>query len=213
MEEYYLKLTLALYKVSERFPEKEPLRYSLREKGNEVLAGLILGFSNNPFKAKSEQERQAIFSQVLGDIEIIQGYLRIIKEQGWTNELNIAILSQEYKRLESQLGQEIKGEQRNEAPKLKEQVLIKNKQEKQGNNPAFQNSIDKLKNGRQKKILSILKNKEALQVKDIQGTFPKMSKRTLRRDFEYLTGQGFVKRIGEGNSTVYKLNRTLAQAL
>ncbi|MFH0792053.1 MAG: DeoR family transcriptional regulator [bacterium] len=60
-------------------------------------------------------------------------------------------------------------------------------------------------NDRQKTILSILKSKEKAQVWEFKATFPDVSKRTLRRDFEYLFNQGMVKRVGEKNNTFYRL--------
>ena len=61
-------------------------------------------------------------------------------------------------------------------------------------------------NDRQKIIVSILKNKEKGQVWEFKASFPDVSKRTLRRDFEYLYNQGVVKRVGEKNNTFYQLS-------
>ncbi len=58
---------------------------------------------------------------------------------------------------------------------------------------------------RQKKILDILKEKGSAQVKDFKEVFPNVSKRTLRRDFRNLMGQGLVERVGEKNNTFYQL--------
>ena len=60
-------------------------------------------------------------------------------------------------------------------------------------------------NGRQQKILEILKEREKAQVWEIKKFFPEVAKRTLRRDFEFLLQEGVVERIGERNDTFYKL--------
>jgi len=58
---------------------------------------------------------------------------------------------------------------------------------------------------RKKKILEILRAKEAVQVWEINKILSNVSKRTLRRDFEQLLKDGYVQRIGERNKTFYKL--------
>ena len=47
--------------------------------------------------------------------------------------------------------------------------------------------------------------KDKAQVWEFKKVFPKLTKRTLRRDFEKLLGQGLVERVGERNQTFYKL--------
>ena len=57
--------------------------------------------------------------------------------------------------------------------------------------------------------------KEGFEADDIIGTisrlapqkqvFPEVTKRTLRRDFEQMLGQGLVERIGERNNTFYQV--------
>jgi predicted HTH transcriptional regulator len=59
---------------------------------------------------------------------------------------------------------------------------------------------------RQEKILTFLKEKERLQVKDLKNVFPEISKRTLRRDFEQLLKKGLVVRMGEKNNTFYQVS-------
>ena len=38
--EYFIQLTLGLYRVTEMLPDKEPLKFKLREKANDILAYL-----------------------------------------------------------------------------------------------------------------------------------------------------------------------------
>jgi len=58
---------------------------------------------------------------------------------------------------------------------------------------------------RKEKILEILKEKERIQVWEVNEILSDVSKRTLRRDFEQLLKQGLVERIGERNNTFYQL--------
>ncbi len=61
------------------------------------------------------------------------------------------------------------------------------------------------KEDRQDKILEFLRQRGRAQVGELQQIFPDISKRTLRRDFEFLLKQGIVQRIGEKSSTFYQL--------
>jgi len=65
--------------------------------------------------------------------------------------------------------------------------------------------LESLKKDRHRKILEILKERGTAQVKNLKEVFPELSKRTLRRDFEYLLNQGLVERIGDKSKTLYKL--------
>jgi len=60
---------------------------------------------------------------------------------------------------------------------------------------------------RKEKILEILEKNGRAQVWEVKEILPEVSKRTLRRDFNYLLKKGLVERIGERNNTFYQLKR------
>jgi len=60
---------------------------------------------------------------------------------------------------------------------------------------------------RQEKILTFLKENGRAQVWQMKQVFPEVTKRTLRRDFEYMLGEGIIERIGEKNNTFYQASR------
>lgn len=77
--------------------------------------------------------------------------------------------------------------------------------------PSLSSSSTKTKflpgiNQRQQKIIEILKQKNTVQVKDIKKIFPDISKRTIRRDFDFLIKKGLVKRVGQWNNISYQLS-------
>ena len=47
-KDYFIKLNRAIYKITETFFEKEPLKFKIREFANDILADLIL-FQNFNF--------------------------------------------------------------------------------------------------------------------------------------------------------------------
>jgi len=187
--EYCIKLTLALYKVSKFFPQGEPLKFSIREKANEILADLIIIFSKNPIEFSREQKKQAL-DQISTNIDIIQGYFEVAKKQGWVKEENFFVLGKEYDNIKKDVeGHILEREAFKEEPKK----------------DFLQIPLESLKKDRHRKILEILKERGTAQVKNLKEVFPELSKRTLRRDFEYLLNQGLVERIGDKSKTLYKL--------
>ena len=63
---------------------------------------------------------------------------------------------------------------------------------------------------RQNRIAEFLKEKGRAQVWEIQNIFPRVSKRTIRRDFRSMLEQGLIERTGERNTTAYKLKINLS---
>ena len=192
-KENLVKLTLALYKITEIFENKEPLKILLREKADNVFANSLLFFSENPdYLTKEEKNKKA--RQILMDIEVVKGYFEIAESQNWIKKENFLVLKREY----NIIIKEIKEVFSRKEPVFSEKTTeIENKTKKW--------SVEDLGNERRKKILEMFKSKETIQVKDLKDIFHNITKRTLRRDFEYLLNKNLIKRRGEGNMTVYML--------
>lgn len=176
---YIIKLTLALYRVTELFPAKEPLKFFLREKANEILADFVCG------ERKSES-----FENILKNIEILQNYFKIAKRQNWVDEKNFLVLEREYEKINRWV-KEPKEPKEPKRGKTQEKMSLK------------EESCD---NERREKILEILKKKRKAQTGEFEKFFPEVTKRTLRRDFQYLLDRRLVKRVGNGSRTFYKLS-------
>lgn len=85
MDEEFLKLTNAVYKVLEFFPELDPLKNRAKEKA--------LAIMDNGGKNKAN---------LLEDIDMLLGYLLIAKSQGWLSSVNFMIISNEYEKIKNQ---------------------------------------------------------------------------------------------------------------
>jgi len=168
-KKFLLQITNELYRLTLLFPKKEPLRYKMREIGDEILAKCLIN-NQHPVLVK--------------DLEILDGFFEVAKNQNWVKPEDILNLQKEYIKLKGQL--KLKAEPIKSEVKLTEVRPL-------------QNSM----NERQEKILAVLKEKEKAQVWQIKQIFPQTSKRTLRRDFENLFKQGIIERIGERNETYY----------
>jgi len=197
-KDYLIKLTLGLYRVTELFPAREPLKFSIREKANQILADSLLFFTKNPLNLKEKQKKN--FSEkILKNIEILRAYFKIAQAQNWLKKENFFILKREYEKIKEGIIQELK-------EKAFPARIIKEEREE-----AFaENSSLPMKNERCKKILKVLSQKEKAQVWEFKQIFPGVSKRTLRRDLDFLLNRGLIERIGDKNNTFYRLKRKIS---
>jgi Fic family protein len=179
--DYFIQLTTNLYRLTLLFPKKEPLRYKMRELGDEILASL-LAFSNN-----NSGKSQAAFLTAEKNIEILDSFFEIAKTQNWLSPFDILEIQKGYNTIRDELRglNGAKEDGRNLAIPLQEKTVSMNE--------------------RQRKILEILKEKGQAQVWELKDIFPEVSKRTVRRDFKEMLKQGLIERIGEKNETFYRL--------
>ncbi len=193
MQERYLKLTDAIYRVIEFFPENEPLKNKIKEKSLEVMENLVL-FSGKPADAGK------LSTKVLKDIEVLKEYFRLGKSQGWLDSLNFFIISKEYDKIKEglQSAKEVQSEETAPTDNFQSSPIIN--EERQA---VF--AIEQISD-RQKKILEILGRQEKAQVGDFKKTFSSVSKRTLRRDLDDLLQKKKIIRVGEWNQVFYKVN-------
>ena len=123
------------------------------------------------------------------DLEVMDAYLEVVKWQSWISYFDVLKMKEEY-------------------GKIKDSPIIGKPMIKEKETRVVEKDIKKELGERQIKILEILKEKEMVQVWEVNRVLSDVSKRTLRRDFEQLLKQGFVDRVGEKSKTFYKLART-----
>lgn len=199
-----IELTNKLYKLTLLFPKKEPLRYRMRNVADRILESFI---AYEVFHSPNKDEF-LIRDEINKDLEVIDAYFELIKWQNWVSYFDILSIKDQYGKIKDSLPEKV------EVKKIKSPDFSK-KVEKIEEINKIDSSVKELGEGkdqlsskitaRQEKILKILKEKEMVQVWEVNKILPDVSKRTLRRDFKQLLKQGFVRRIGEGNKTFYKL--------
>ncbi len=179
-KDFLIRLTNNLYRLTLLFPKKEPLRYKMRELADEILA---------------EPDEK--------NFEILDSYFEVAKIQNWVSPSDILAIKKEYDTLRGEL--------------KKENLLTAGEKKKDGvvkNLPIFEiqprvvlpQTVTVLeRTDRQEKILEFLRESGRTQVWQIKQIFPEVTKRTLRRDFEYMLNQGIIERIGERNNTFYQI--------
>ena len=102
------EITLALYRVTDFFPQGEVLRKNIREKANEIFGGITE--YDHSFVSAEEA------ASIIAKIGSMKGFLAIARSMRFVNSLNIAVLEREYGNLsdffigelEEERGQEIK---------------------------------------------------------------------------------------------------------
>ncbi|NQU82557.1 MAG: DeoR family transcriptional regulator [Parcubacteria group bacterium] len=200
---YFIKLTVVLYRITELFPKEEPLRFSLRKKANDILADATLVFGTNSV-VLVRAEKQRLLNRIIKNIDIIQAFFELAGEQEWIKQENFLVLQREYERVakEAQLSLVT-----NKEPAQTAQTKVaKNTQQIKPQETVFGETEPKTEEHlkqRHKKILKLLKTKGVVQVKDVKDILPEVTKRTLRRDFDFLLKQGLVGRRGDKNKTEY----------
>ena len=183
---YLIQLTNNLYRLTLLFPKKEPLRYKMRELADDILA-----------------------NQTEKDLEILDGFFEVAKNQNWVSPKEILNLQQEYSKLRDELGKlsqvrPVEANQGKIAKRSPEKEIVESAEVKPPQKEALPTPGVGM-NERQQKILGFLRENGRAQVWQLKEIFPEVTKRTLRRDFEFLLKQGKIERIGQRNATFYQL--------
>ena len=184
-----IQLTANLYRLTLLFPKKEPLRYKMREKAVDILT-------------KPNEK----------DLEILDSFFEVALVQQWTSSSELLAVKTKYDNLKRELNSERKevqketlfSSEKKEKTESNSQLKPQLAEEKETNSFINQKSFNNI-NQRQEKIIEFLKENGRAQVWQIKEIMPDITKRTLRRDFEYMLSQGLIKRIGERNDTFYQI--------
>ena len=171
MEQQALKLSLAVYRVTNLFPQGEALTYQIRHIANQIVADLA-----------ADNKEAAI-----KDIKALIQYFQVARAQNWTKELNFEVLAKEYKEMLNKLSPPKPVKKR--PPKLKEEKKIE----------------FILNNPRQEDIVRQIRQLGDFSISSLSKLFPKLSRRTLNRDLEYLCSVNCLVKSGKGRGITYRL--------
>jgi hypothetical protein len=211
--EYFIQLTLGLYRVTEMLPDKEPLKFKLREKANDILAVLA---SVNFDVQSADQEA------ILRDISVISIYFEIAQEQGWIDSRNFLVLKQGYANLrelsiqkkflqknqDSERNNESRSQEKEYYNQVNNQERTKKIQEKFKNTEKIAKTEIVEFPERKGEIYGILNKKGPLRLIQMLQYFPEVSKRTIRRDLAFLVRKNAIQRYDKGKLTFYRVKNT-----
>jgi len=195
---FLIQLTNELYRLTLLFPKKEPLRYKMRELADDILSDSLritlvrpvrgtngsrtnsyeyTNTNKNDSSKKFNEERYRYIRDAVENLEVLDGFFEVAKNQNWVSPSEILKLQLEYSKVREELKK----------------------------TPVPQNNNNTPPDARHQKILEVLKEKGKAQVWELKKIFPSITKRTIRRDFRYLLKQGLIERFGERNETFYKI--------
>ena len=225
LREHAMRLTSALYRVSERFPEHEPLRWHVRECADVILGGISAAWGD-------EKE----MNRVAGKIDAIRNHLLVAREVHWVAPINIDVLVGEYTILRDHLEQAILWEPKEQEREWKETLesldvpavipdvipapvsvpVDKGSARKpEKKERSFQEGFNNAKvapdpahepNPRQRKILAHIAVSKEAKISDFFPVLAGVSSKTIQRDLLELVNKNFLKKEGEKRWTTYSLN-------
>jgi len=112
MEDKFVKITNAVYKILEFFPETEPLKNKAKEKALSIMENLTLSANRNASKDDwitlkdcLPENVEKASSELSKDIEILLSFLKLGKLQGWINDANFLIIYNEYEKIKEEIPQ------------------------------------------------------------------------------------------------------------
>lgn len=192
------KLTGALYRVTDLFPDKEPLKWVLRNKAASIYENLVI-LNLNSLKNKNEiiDETFFLISQI---VEIFD----LVSESFFISGINFKILKKEYMGLMDVLEGK-KGDILEEVKLLSLSPIIPLVEQKTENkNPIghigqnhIGQGVNANKNGREVKIFDFLKNNGTKTTGEITSIFTGISEKSVQRELLKMVEEGKLRAEGE----------------
>ncbi len=104
-----IQLTDKIYHLTILFPKKEPLRYKIREKADDVLSNLVILRKLNPGKflnlcdSDRKKRQKDIIREIEIDLEVVNSYLEIAKYQNWVSYFDILEVEEKYSKIKEDI--------------------------------------------------------------------------------------------------------------
>jgi len=191
------RLASALYLVTNFFDDKEPLKWRLRTLSTDLVSERIKD------KSSTVMEILSLFS--------------VAKTAGIVSEMNYDILVRELSRFKQEvekplalafphevtLDEKASPQAPQRAEYIGDNVVVKKTDEK----PVLRKfgAVSVKKNTRQSIIISILKRKKEIMIKDISPMISGCSEKTIQRELSAMVQAGILRKIGEKRWSRYSL--------
>ncbi len=185
-QRYVEELTAALYRVTDRMDDREPLKWRLRERS----LGFERLFVENPDLVKLGEE-DARTKNLMFHIEEVVRMLQLCSSLYVISKINFDMLINGYERFRSIGTRDTLSAADVEESEQKKSVPVQEP------------------SGRQKQIVDILQGLDSASIKDLAGYFKgAVSEKTLQRDLNDLISSGYVDTAGKRRWRRYKVLRT-----
>ncbi len=185
------KISSAIYLVTGFFDDKEPLKWRLRTLSTDLISERIKD------KSSTVMEILSLFS--------------IAKTAGLVSEMNYNILIRELSKLEHEakkplelmFPREMVTDDR-ALPEPRKDEFIKDKTDGKSSLKEF-GAISVKKNSRQNIIITILKRKKEIMIKDVSPLISGCSEKTIQRELLAMVQAGILRKVGEKRWSRYSL--------
>lgn len=206
---YFIELTINLYRATDIFSDEEPLKFLLRKKSNEILEEISPHhFSENSTISFEESEK-------LGKmIQSLKSLLKVAESREEGDQLTFFFLTGEYERIEKELGGVYSSQEvlethfyHQDGFNRKNEEINHNKDISHGEeiNHGDIKTKEVSITGRQEKILSLLRHQPNLDVNKMAQNFSGITTRTIRRDLMGLLEKGLLKKRKDGKTIFYQV--------
>lgn len=205
------KLASAVYLITGFFSDLEPIKWKLRTLASDTVSVAI------SLSTVSVKDKEVMTSELRELILRIGKYFSVAKNAGLVSADNNDLMQEELQKYNNTLGHptnlttlfntELSSPRTNEIENTKETLLIEEKFE-----PKLQakplkvfGAVSVKKNSRQSIIISILKRKKEIMIKDVSSLINGCSEKTIQRELSNMVQSGVLKKIGEKRWSRYFL--------
>ncbi len=196
--DYVFQLTLGLYRVTDLFSEREPLKFKIREKAGDILACLA--------KANFDP-RNAKKAEIDTDLNILYTYLDLAQSQEWIDKRNFFVIKQGYDNIREAVAQNRARQSPLQDKPSDDQTISAMVSVKNRLPPISKHKENSVNDAypRKTEIRKVLQHKGPMRLVQLLEFFPAINKRTLRRDLTALVGNNELQRYDVGKLTFYKV--------
>lgn len=207
------KLTEALYRVTDLYPEKEPLKWTLREKAinlyDKLMSIISLRLAQKAIPTIDAKSTSQVFEDILNSFQKIIDTLELASLGGFVSDINFEILKREYSSLysffEGQRAKITMDQKLLISPSLREPIPKKEKTARPIGHNGQKGQKTSGSKERQEKILDFLQKNGKKTIKEIALIFEGISVKTIQRDLLNLVKAGNLKAEGEKRWRVYSI--------
>ena len=183
------KITMAIYLVTDFFPNGEPLKYHLRDKCVSLMS-FIMSFNNS----------QESFTKIYSLSSEINSLLKLSASSKLVSEMNYSILVNEYGKFlkmikDSEPERNMLSRNFFKAEESISEVTTKDK---------IYKGQYKGQKDRMSLILEFIKSQKTPSIKDIAAKIKDCSEKTIQRELGVLIDQGLIRRVGERRWSHYE---------
>ncbi|MBP9701546.1 MAG: DeoR family transcriptional regulator [Candidatus Pacebacteria bacterium] len=195
------KVVAALYLVSNLIKDKEPIKWKLRERSMTLMSAALTLNDDQSF------DKDFAVRTVFSDILEILSTLSLAHMSGLLSEMNYNILRVEVEKIANILKDNLVIERETKGYVLSESFFKEDIVKAKNIVPVIKDNVTESpkKNNRQEVILSLLKTRSNLTIKDVAQVVTDCSEKTIQRELINMVEKGLVKREGERRWSRYSL--------